>query len=298
MPIILSIGSGRKFTKSMLKLKNTKLQTKYRLDLVIDESHETVHSFRFTKPGIISVFAVGIAAIIGLVYSILMFTPLRQTIPGYPDSNFRRDAIENAIRIDSLETAIIRWELYSESLMRVLAGEENFDINNILKGSDSQSAESSEEYLQQRDSALRSRVQSEEQFSVSSGAGKSQSIEGMYFFTPLKGVVSNGYNRATHPAVDITAPAGSVVKAALDGTVIYAGWSDEFGYTIQLQHQGNIVTTYKHNNRLVHKMGDKVKAGTPIAYVGNTGSLTTGDHLHFELWHNGEAVDPTLYINF
>lgn len=282
----------------MLKLKNTKLQTKYRLDLVIDESHETVHSFRFTKPGIISVFAVGIAAIIGLVYSILMFTPLRQTIPGYPDSNFRRDAIENAIRIDSLETAIIRWELYSESLMRVLAGEENFDINNILKGRDSQSAESSEEYLQQRDSALRSRVQSEEQFSVSSGAGKSQSIEGMYFFTPLKGVVSNGYNRATHPAVDITAPAGSVVKAALDGTVIYAGWSDEFGYTIQLQHQGNIVTTYKHNNRLVHKMGDKVKAGTPIAYVGNTGSLTTGDHLHFELWHNGEAVDPTLYINF
>ncbi len=282
----------------MLKLKNTKLRTRYRLDLVVDESHETVHSFRFTKPGVIAVAALSVAVIIGLVYSILMFTPLRQTIPGYPDANFRRDAIENAIRIDSLETAILRWELYSESLMRVLAGEENFDINNILKGQSNQSSSASEEYLQQRDSALRSRVQNEEQFSISSGAGKSQSIEGMYFFTPLKGVVSNGYNRATHPAVDITAPAGSVVKAALDGTVIYAGWSDEFGYTIQLQHQGNIVTAYKHNNRLVHKMGDKVKAGTPIAYVGNTGSLTTGDHLHFELWHNGEAVDPTLYINF
>ena len=111
-------------------------------------------------------------------------------------------------------------------------------------------------------------------------------------------MISNGFNLASHPAVDITAPANSVVKAALDGTVTYAGWSDEYGYTITIQHAGDILTTYKHNRKLSKKVGDKVSAGTAIAIVGNTGSLSNGEHLHFELWYKGEAVDPTLYISF
>ena len=118
------------------------------------------------------------------------------------------------------------------------------------------------------------------------------------FFTPLKGVVSQGYDPITHPFIDITAPSGSVVKAVLVGTVIYAGWSDEAGYTIQVQHDGDIISIYKHNEKLLKKTGDKVTAGSPIALVGSTGSLSTGDHLHFELWHKGETVDPTKYINF
>ena len=101
-----------------------------------------------------------------------------------------------------------------------------------------------------------------------------------------------------HPYVDITAPAGSVVKATLDGTVIFAGWTDDAGNTIQIQHDGDIVSIYKHNDRLLKKIGDKVSAGTPVALVGNTGEITTGAHLHFELWHKGETVDPTKYIKF
>ena len=138
----------------------------------------------------------------------------------------------------------------------------------------------------------------EDQFGVSEGSKRNLPIEGVHFFTPLKGVISNGFNIASHPAVDITAPSGSVVKAALDGTVTYAGWSDEYGYTITLQHPGDILTTYKHNRKLSKKVGDKVSAGTAIAIVGNTGSLSNGDHLHFELWYKGEAVDPTMYISF
>ena len=86
--------------------------------------------------------------------------------------------------------------------------------------------------------------------------------------------------------------------SVLDGTVISAGWSDENGYTIQIQHEGNIVSVYKHNQKLMKKSGDKVTAGMPIAIVGNAGTLSTGNHLHFELWHNGEAVDPAKYISF
>jgi murein DD-endopeptidase MepM/ murein hydrolase activator NlpD len=120
----------------------------------------------------------------------------------------------------------------------------------------------------------------------------------MHFFCPLKGVVSQGYDPISHPYIDITAPAGSVVKATLDGTVIYAGWDDKTGYTIQLQHEGDIISIYRHNEKLLKKSGDKVSAGASIALMGNTGELTSGDHLHFELWHKGEAVDPTKYINF
>ena len=89
-----------------------------------------------------------------------------------------------------------------------------------------------------------------------------------------------------------------MVKAVLDGTVVFAGWSEDAGNTIQIQHEGDIISIYKHNEKLSKKVGDKVTAGTPIALIGNSGDLTTGAHLHFELWHKGETVDPTLYINF
>ena len=84
----------------------------------------------------------------------------------------------------------------------------------------------------------------------------------------------------------------------MDGTVINDGWSEEDGYTIQIQHDGDIISIYKHNEKLLKKTGDKVTAGSPIALIGNTGSLSTGDHLHFELWYKGEAIDPSRYISF
>lgn len=101
-----------------------------------------------------------------------------------------------------------------------------------------------------------------------------------------------------HPAVDITAPAGSVVKAVLNGTVISADWNKDTGYTMYVQHDGDIISAYKHNSRLLKSAGDKVTAGSPIAIIGNTGELTTGTHLHFELWHKGNTVNPTKFINF
>jgi murein DD-endopeptidase MepM/ murein hydrolase activator NlpD len=152
--------------------------------------------------------------------------------------------------------------------------------------------------IMRRDSMLRKHVKEEEQFGISDRGHRNLPIEGMHFFSPLKGVVSQGFEQQIHPYIDITAPEGSVVKATLDGTVIHAGWSDESGYAIQLQHEGDIISIYKHNEKLLKKIGDKVTAGSPIALIGNTGELSTGVHLHFELWHKGEAIDPTLYINF
>jgi murein DD-endopeptidase MepM/ murein hydrolase activator NlpD len=233
-----------------------------------------------------------------ITYCLIAYTPVRTFIPGYPDARTKRVAIQNAIKVDSLERVIYRWELYSENLKRAVEGKEPIKIDSIIKASRKDAAEPVDgATLQKQDSILREKVKEEEQFEISARGRRDLPIEGLHFFTPLKGVVSQGFD-VTHPYVDITAAEGSAVKATLDGTVIYTGWSEDDGNTIQIQHTDDIVSIYKHNDKLLKKAGDKVKAGTSIAIVGNTGDTSTGTHLHFELWHKGEAVDPARYIKF
>ena len=283
----------------MTKHNREKKRTNYRLAVIDDKSHEQLVTIRFTKTSAFVAILTILVMLCALVYSITAYTPVRTFIPGYPDAHSKRAAIQNAIKVDSLERVIFRWEMYSENLKRVLAGEEALKIDSILintrKPSDAKADVSG---LMKQDSLLRQNVMEEEQFGISARKQRDLPVEGMLFFTPLKGVVSQGYDPAIHPYVDITAPSGSVVKAVLDGTAIFSGWSDDAGHTIQIQHDGDIVSIYKHNEKLLKKTGDKVSAGTPIALVGNTGEMTTGAHLHFELWHKGETLDPTKHISF
>lgn len=263
-----------------------------------NETHKYLWSIRFTKTSLIITIFSFMVMFTAVIYCTIAYTPIRTFIPGYPDARTKRAAIQNAIKADSLEKVIYRWELYSENLKRAVEGKAPIKIDSILKASQKEAAVTiDEKYLNRQDSTLREHVKEEEQFGISQRSRRDLPIEGLHFFTPLKGVISQGYD-PIHPFIDITAPEGSVVKATLDGTVIYAGWSQDAGNTIQIQHSDDIVSIYKHNDKLLKKVGDKVKAGTSIALVGNTGDTTTGTHLHFELWHKGEAVDPTKYIKF
>ena len=272
----------------------------YRITLVDDDTHDKLWSRKFTKLNVLVYAITAIVVLLALAWCLIAFTPVKTLIPGYPDARSKYNAIQNAIRIDSLENVISKWELYSENLRRVVDGEEPLKIDSLIKAGNA-SKEANEKRLAElslKDSLLRKEVASEDRFDITSGSGKTLPIEGMHFFTPLKGVVSQGYDKALHPFIDITAPTNSVVMSVLDGTVISAGWTDEEGYTIRIQHNGDIISVYKHNQKLMKKTGDKVSAGTPIAIVGGTGNTADGEHLHFELWHKGEAVDPTKYINF
>ena len=263
-----------------------------------NETHKYLWSIRFTKTSLIITIFSFLVMFTAVIYCTIAYTPIRTFIPGYPDARTKRAAIQNAIKADSLEKVIYRWELYSENLKRAVEGKAPIKIDSILKASQKEAAVTiDEKYLNRQDSTLREHVKEEEQFGISQRSRRDLPIEGLHFFTPLKGVISQGYD-PIHPFIDITAPEGSVVKATLVGTVIYAGWSQDAGNTIQIQHSDDIVSIYKHNDKLLKKVGDKVKAGTSIALVGNTGDTTTGTHLHFELWHKGEAVDPTKYIKF
>ncbi len=269
----------------------------FRLDLVDNRTHKQLWGMRFSRIGFILSVVAATVFIIILFYTLFAFTPLRKTIPGYPDESSKKAAIQNAIRVDSLEKIISRWELYSENLRRVINGEEPLQIDSIIRSGETAYTKTREE-LHRRDSMLRERVMTEEQFELSSRGLRDLPIEGIHFFTPLKGVISQSYDPAIHPFIDITAPANSVVSAVLDGSVISAGWSDDAGYTICIQHDNDIVSIYKHNNKLLKETGEKVTAGTPVAIIGGTGNLSTGDHLHFELWYKGNPIDPTKYINF
>ena len=281
----------------MAQKSREKKNRTFRLAFIDDKTHEHLVTLHFTR----TTFFVSVVTILVLlcaaIYSIIAFTPVRTFIPGYPDARSKRAAIQNAITIDSLENVIFRWELYSENLRRAVEGEEPVKIDSLIKAKNA-ATELDMEAIARQDSLLREQVKEEEKFGISGRTQRDLPIEGLHFFTPVTGVISQGYDPAIHPYIDIAAPEGSVVKATLDGTVIFAGWSDEAGHTIQIQHEGDIVSIYKHNEKLLKKAGDKVTAGSPIALVGNTGELTTGDHLHFELWHKGQTVDPTLYIKF
>lgn len=283
----------------MSKANKDNRPSKFRLALIDDKTHEHLFNIHFTRTRFLVAVVSTIVVLSAIIYSVIAFTPVRTFIPGYPDAHSKRAAIQNAMRIDSLENVIYRWELYSENLRRVVNGEEPLKIDSIINASRRNNGIKADAAdLAMKDSILRKQVKEEEQFDISDRDKRNLPIEGLHFFTPLKGVISQGYDPAVHPFIDITAQAGSVVKATLDGTVISDGWSEEAGYTIQIQHDGDIISIYKHNEKLLKKTGDKVTAGSPIALVGNTGKLSTGEHLHFELWYKGEAVDPAKYINF
>lgn len=269
------------------------------LTFIDNKTHQHLVTLNFTRTTFFITVVTILVVLCAAIYSIIAFTPVRTFIPGYPDARSKRAAIQNAITIDSLENIIFRWELYSENLRRAVEGVEPVKIDSLIRAQNTSKTESLDmDKIARQDSLLREHVKEEEQFGISERGRRDLPIEGLHFFTPLKGVISQGYDPVIHPYIDIAAPEGSVVKATLDGTVIFAGWSDDAGHTIQLQHDGDIVSIYKHNDKLLKKTGGKVTAGTPIALVGNTGELTTGDHLHFELWHKGQTVDPTVYIKF
>ena len=284
----------------MDKPERKKKNRAFRLALVDAVSHERIWSFRYTRTAmIVAIVSAAVIIVLG-IYCLIAFTPIRSFIPGYPGAISRRQAVQNALRIDSLETRIMQWELYAENLRRVVSGADPIRMDSlILKNRDATREEVDARFLALRDSLLRADVEQEEQFGVdATTTRRNLPIEALSFFTPVKGVVSDRFDRALHPYIDITAPAGSMVMAVLDGTVVYTGWEEEDGYILAIQHSGDILTIYKHNEKLLRKAGEVVKAGTPVGVLASSNSLTKGDHLHFELWYEGVATDPAQFIKF
>lgn len=284
------------------KEKRNRLRSKFRFSIFNDTSHEELFVFRANGLMMLVSLALAVIFIIGSVTLLILFTPLREFIPGYPNAQTRRAIVQNALKADSLEHTIRMWDFHLNNIQRIVSGQEPLQPENLMASSspgDTSVKVSFSQSISKEDSLLREEVLRQEKFNLGSSNRRIEQIEGLHFFPPVKGVISNGYNMATnHPFIDIAAPANSVVSAVLDGTVVFAAWTEETGFTIQIQHESDLISIYKHNSKLLKKSGDKVSAGMAIGLVGNTGTLSSGYHLHFELWHKGAPVDPTKYIKF
>jgi murein DD-endopeptidase MepM/ murein hydrolase activator NlpD len=281
--------------------KKNNWRDKYRFSVVNDTTFEEVWRIKLTQYNAFLLITFLVFFIIGATASLIAFTNLREFIPGYPDVNMRRNILMSAIRLDSLDHELALRDKYFSNLNAIISG------NTPSEGYTAQGNASAYRAIKFRnipeDSTLRAQVENEEKFSLSLGSGSTESatsLASIHFFPPVKGVISGHFDiRTKHYGTDIVARPKTQVSAALDGTVIFTGWTMETGFVIEIQHSNNIVSVYKHNESLLKETGDLVRAGEPISVIGSTGELyTSGPHLHFELWYKGSPLDPEEHILF
>ncbi len=276
-----------------------RLRQKYRLVILNDSSFEEKFSLRLTPGGILILVSAVTIFMSFLVISLIAFTPIREYIPGYGDVSNEKELIKLSVKADSLEYLMDAKNWYIDNLNNVLNGNLSTDESKLDRDS-SKKYQNINVKPSKNDSALRQEIESQDKFSLTLGnKNNSTGISGYFFFSPVKGMITHSFNMAEgHFGVDVAAKENEFIKAALDGTVVFSGWTANDGYVIQLQHGNNLMSVYKHNSDLTKNVGDHVKAGEPIAIIGNTGESSTSTHLHFELWYNGTPVNPQDYILF
>ncbi|WP_394974410.1 M23 family metallopeptidase [uncultured Croceitalea sp.] len=275
-----------------------KLLHKYRLVILNESTFEEKISFKLSRLNVFVTGTLFIIVLIGLTTLLVAFTPLREYIPGYSSTRLKRQATELTYKTDSLVTVLEYTNKYLENVRLVLRGDiENNEINRDSLFEQFKLDPSTIDLKPIReDLALREQVELEDKYNLFE---RNIGNNGEALFSPVSGTVTQGYDlQKKHYATDIVAPKETPVKSAGDGTVIFAEWTTDTGYVIIVEHKNDLISVYKHNGSLSKSQGDVVKAGEVIAAVGNTGKLTTGPHLHFELWKKGKPLNPQNYIDF
>lgn len=269
---------------------------KYKLTITNENTLEEVVGLHVSKLNGVSVLLLTVTVIFIIAATIIAFTPLRNYLPGYMNSEVREQVVFNALRADSLQEALNRQSLYIMNIQDIFKGHVKVDT---VKSIDSLTIARSEELMERTQQEEEFRKQYEEKERYNLTATDHNMTSGLIFHRPTRGMISSGFDaNQKHFGVDIAANPNESVLATLDGTVILSTYTAETGYVIQVQHSQNMVSVYKHCGSLLKREGEIVKAGEAIALVGNTGEKTTGPHLHFELWNKGRAIDPSKYIVF
>ncbi len=275
-----------------------KLKNRYRLIIYNDASYQNVLSFKLTRLGVFTVVFLSALFLISAVTLIIAYTPLKEMIPGYPSGKMRRQIIHSAILTDSLEQQLAIRDEFISNFQSLINGEIPVEPEEAFDTAIRLSQIEFKNY--NHDSVFHDKIIEEKlNLSLFGDASTNQNLNEIHFFTPLRGIIVSQFKvAANHFGIDVAGSENQRVSAVLDGTVVFSGWTTDAGYVIQIQHSNDLVSAYKHNSELLKTQGEKVKAGEAIAILGNSGELTTGYHLHFELWHKGVALDPENYIDF
>ncbi|NAY91662.1 peptidoglycan DD-metalloendopeptidase family protein [Muricauda sp. JGD-17] len=275
-----------------------KLLHKYRLVILNESTFEEKISFKLSRLNVFVTGTLFIIALIGITTLIIAFTPLREYIPGYSSTKLKRQATELTYKTDSLVTVLNYTNRYLDNVRMVLRGDiENNEMNRDSLFEKYKLDPSTVDLTPIRqDLLLRQEVELEDKYNLFER--NIDNVENL-LFSPVRGTLSQGFDPKTkHYAVDVVAPKDTPVKSIADGTVLFSEWTSQTGYVIIVEHRDGLTSVYKHNGSLTKSQGERVRAGEVIASVGNTGELTTGAHLHFELWREGKPVDPLNYIDF
>jgi len=275
-----------------------KLLHKYRLIILNEDTFEERFAIKLTRLNVFVLMSISTIFLIAATTVLIAFTPLREYIPGYSSTSLKIKATQLSYKTDSIQQAIAINQQYLESIKRVLKGDVstvNFNKDSIINAAEIDlnlinlipSAE---------DSLLREKVDKEDKYNLFESATAKVNF---VLFPPVNGIISEGYSvRDKHYAIDIVVAKDTPVKATADGTVILAEWTTQTGYVVVIEHPNGLISVYKHNASLTKAQGDLVKSGEVIAISGNAGELTTGPHLHFELWSDGYPINPTTFIDF
>jgi murein DD-endopeptidase MepM/ murein hydrolase activator NlpD len=288
------------FNRWLVGLRNT-----YRLVIMNDDTFEEVGSYRLTR---LNVYILGSSIFVlmfFLVTFIISFTPLKEYVPGYGDVNLKTQAQRLESDVDAIEKEVKSRDKYIRAIQKVLTG----DVDTVLEAPpknegnfsyNENDLEPTEEELAIRAETERASMQQRNNGNAAVISYNENTLDKLYFASPIKGaVVRDEFDPdKDHFGIDLLGAKGTPISSVLDGIVMMSDYTFETGFVIAVQHSNNLVSFYKHNSKLLKKAGEKITAGEAIAILGNTGELTNGPHLHFELWHNGRAVNPRDFIRF
>ena len=284
--------------KTNKKKLQKKLLHKYRLVVLNEDTFEERFAVKLTQLNVFFLSSLAAIILVTLTTLLIVFTPLREYIPGYSSTALQKQALELDSKTDSLLKSINMNDAYINSLKSVLRGE----VSSVVINKDSifKAAQADTDVLElnpsKADSLLREKVRNEDKYNLFESA---TSDKDFVFFPPVNGSISSGFEpNEKHFAVDIVVPTNTPVKATSDGRVLFASWTSDAGYVIIIDHGDELVSVYKHNSSLTKSQGDFVRSREVIAISGASGELSTGPHLHFELWSNGTPLNPTNFIDF
>ncbi|MFM9075302.1 MAG: M23 family metallopeptidase [Bacteroidota bacterium] len=278
-----------------------RLTTRYQLVVRNEDNLEERSVGGLSNARVIGVFA---AVFFGLFFLCLF---LAQTLlarwydPRHAQLEANKRLLELVVRVDSLVTEVDRKDKFISSIQRILRGD-TASLGNpgeLLRGQDKPVVQPNALNLGDAGNEFRKDYEQTD-LSLSGITGNNYSeLQETFFFSPITGFISDRYDaKRGHYGIDIVTKANEPVKCIADGTIIMSSWTQDSGYVIMVQHQANLISVYKHNAELLQKVGSIVNAGEILSIVGNSGEMTSGPHLHFELWYNGNSLNPEEFVTF
>jgi len=275
------------------------LTTAYRMVILNDETFGEKFSLRLSPLGLLIAISAITIIMTTLVISLIALTPLREYIPGYGTVSERKELLKIALRTDSIEKSLEAKQNYLNILLHVFG-----DKPDVIP--QKQNKDSVQNYKKIKSDPSKADVNFRKDMEETKASEavltyqvKPKMMSDVVFYSPVKGIVTTSFNiKDDHFGVDVVTKPDETIKAPIDGTIVYTGFTVQDGFIIHIQHANNIMSVFKHNARLLKKTGDRVKTGEVIANVGNTGTLSKGHHMHFEIWYNGMPVNPEEFVSF